>query len=109
MFDALFEALREPEAFMALWADDADIALRGSELAERDDGPAQLRAHVDAIAASPTEIRFVWEERRLHEEGDVAWINATGTVNGAPYRLTAVLVRRRGEWRWHTFSGGEPR
>jgi hypothetical protein len=49
--------------------------------------------------------------------GDVAWVNAVGTLRVespgqeqriAPYRITAVLVRRDGAWRWHTFSGSEP-
>jgi ketosteroid isomerase-like protein len=112
VFDALFRAVledRDPDAFMALWAEDDDLAMWGSELTERGDGRAQVRALGEAIAAHPGQIRFTWDEKHVHEDGDVAWINAAGSVNGSPYRMTAVLVRRAGEWRWHTFSGSEPR
>jgi ketosteroid isomerase-like protein len=112
VFDALLRAIledRDPDAFMALWAEDDDVAMWGSELTERGDGRAGIRVLGEAIAAHPGEIRFTWDERHVHEVGDVAWINAAGSVNGSPYRMTAVLVRRAGEWRWHTFSGSEPR
>jgi ketosteroid isomerase-like protein len=112
-FHALFDALlvrKDIDAFMALWADDDDVALRGSDLTERDDGHAAIRAHGEAIIASANELRFDWDETLLHIEGDAAWITAAGAFNGGtPYRLTAVLVRRDGEWRWHTFAGSEPR
>jgi ketosteroid isomerase-like protein len=111
-FDALFRAIlddRDPDAFMALWADDDDVVMWGSELTERGDGRAQIRALGESIAAHPGEIRFTWDVRRVRKEGDTVWINAAGSVNGSPYRMTAVLVRRHGEWRWHTFSGCEPK
>jgi hypothetical protein len=54
-------------------------------------------------------LEFAWDALRVHEAGDAAWVNAAGTVNGSPYRLTAVLVRRRArEWKWHTFHGSIP-
>jgi ketosteroid isomerase-like protein len=111
-FAALFRAVleeRDVDAFMALWAEDDDVAMWGSELTERGDGRAQIRTLGESIAAHPGEIRFTWDDQHVHEHGDVAWINAAGSVNGSPYRMTAVLVRRAGEWRWHTFSGSEPR
>lgn len=97
------------DGFMALWAADDDITLWGSELHERDHGPAQIRAHARAIVDSENELRFDWDETLVHVEGDAAWVRAAGAANGTPYRLTVVLVRRDGEWRLHTFSGSEPR
>ena len=116
VFDALFRAVleeRDVDAFMTLWAEDDDIAMWGSELTERGDGRAGMRTLGEAIAAHPGEIRFTWEERHVYEDGDVAWVTASGTltVGGrvTPYQVIGVLVRRAGEWRWHTFSGSEPR
>jgi hypothetical protein len=47
--------------------------------------------------------------------GNVAWVTGEGTyrltTGGAelPYRLTAVLERRRDRWLWQVFSGSEPK
>ena len=97
---------------MALWADDDEITMWGSDEDERAVGSAQIRALADAIVALQSQLSFAWHERRVYEDGDVAWINARGTftLDGreSPYRTTAVLVRRDGRWRWHTHSGSEP-
>ena len=96
----------------ALWATDPDTVMWGSDEDERAHGPEEVKALLEAVVASPSELGFDWEEREHHVEGDVCWINARGTlyVNGeaTPYRVTAVLVRRDGVWRWHTHSGSEP-
>lgn len=112
VFHALFRAVteeRDVDAFMALWADDDDVALWGSELHERDLGHDQIRAHARGIVDSPNELRFDWDDTSVHVEGDAAWVRAAGSANGVPYRLVVVLVRRAGEWRVHTFNGSEPR
>ncbi len=48
----------------------------------------------------------------MSTDGDVAWINANGTLAVAgkqsDYQITAVFVRRDGRWLWHTFNGSEP-
>jgi ketosteroid isomerase-like protein len=103
---------RDAAAAVAVWAEDADVTLFGSEQADTARGPAELRAHMEAIAAGAT-IRFAWTDKRVHVEGDVAWVTASGTLTVddrvAQYQVAGVLVRRAGEWRWHTFSGSEPR
>jgi ketosteroid isomerase-like protein len=104
---------RDAASAFALWAEDDDVTLFGSEQADTARGPAELRVHIDAIAGASATIRFAWNDKRVHVEGDVAWVTASGTltVDGrvAPYQVAGVLVRRGGEWRWHTFSGSEPR
>ena len=53
---------------------------------------------------------------RSGSHGDVAWLFASGEVvvtdHGAdtrvPYRLTGVLERRNGAWKWRQFHGSEP-
>jgi ketosteroid isomerase-like protein len=119
-FEALFEALadrRDAEAGSVLFADDDDVAMWGSEEAEQAVGPAAIAALHRAIAASPTRLAFEWERRLVHVEGDAAWVSAAGTVRVErpgeaprviPYRAIAVMVRRGGGWRWHTFSASEP-
>lgn len=114
-FDALFRAVSEDQdvdAFAALWAENPSVTMWGSDNDERGSGPDAVRALGAAIVAAPHTLHFTWEERREHEVGDVAWVNARGTVAFAgsvvPYRMTAVLVRRDGEWRWHTFNGSIP-
>jgi ketosteroid isomerase-like protein len=116
VFHALFRHLceeRDAAAAFALWAEDDDVTLFGSEQTDTARGPAELRTHMEAIASSVATIRFAWTDERAHVEGDVAWVTASGTLrvdeNLAPYQVTCVLVRRRGEWRVHTFSGSEPR
>jgi ketosteroid isomerase-like protein len=100
---------RDVDSFMALWADDDDVAMWGSELDERAEGRERIRALGEALASWPEQLTFTWDDTFVRVEGDVAWVNAVGAINGSPYRLTAVLVRRAGEWRWHTFHGSEPR
>jgi ketosteroid isomerase-like protein len=109
-FHELFDAIlvrHDVDAFMKLWAVDEDVTMWGSNLAERALGHDQIRALGEGIAG--TQLAFTWDELRVHDAGDSAWINAAGSVNGMPYRLTAVLVRRRArEWKWHTFNGSVP-
>jgi ketosteroid isomerase-like protein len=114
-FDALFRAVTEErnvDAFVALWADDVGVTLWGSDLAQRDHGIEQIRVHGEVIAGSDHELRFYWDDVDVYERGEVAWVNAHGrvSIDGAeqPYRLTAVLIRAAGGWRWHTFNGSLP-
>jgi uncharacterized protein (TIGR02246 family) len=120
VFDALFETLtrqRDAKAGTALFADDADIIMWGSEETEQAMGREAIAELHRGIAAASRELTFRWHERHVHIEGDAAWVNAAGEVSvelpGQPprassYRTTAVLVRRGGTWRVHTFSGSEP-
>lgn len=114
-FDALYRSAceeRDSAAALALWTTDPDIVMWGSDEDERARGPEEVQALIESVVASPSELGFEWEDRELHVEGDVAWVNARGTLfvngEGFPYRVTAVLLRRDGAWRWHTHSGSEP-
>ncbi len=119
-FDGLIDALtrrRDADAAVALYATDDDVAFWGSTVDEIAFGPDAVAGVLREIARSPTGLTSTWEPHRVHVEGDVAWVNAVGEIRVenpgqepriAPYRITAVLVRRDGGWRWHTFSGSEP-
>ena len=114
-FEQLFKSIladRDVNAFMDCWASDPDVTMWGSDLHERAVGREALHALGTQIAGSKHLIKFEWDETRVHDEGDTAWLNASGSIlvdsERADYRLTAVFVRRDGRWRWHTFSGSIP-
>jgi ketosteroid isomerase-like protein len=106
----------DPGAVAALFCDDEAITFWGSEQDEAAVGPDAVRAFTSAVVAALDDVAVAWDEERVHVEGDVAWFNAAGRFRARsaaggediPYRLTAVLVRRDGVWRWHTFHGSEP-
>ncbi len=119
-FDAFFERLtvdRDAAAATALFSDDDDIWMSGSDLPELAIGSEAIAALHRDVASRPFTLTFTWDRRTAHSEGDVAWVNAGGSLlvdypDREPvsmhYRITAVLVRREGIWRWHTFNGSEP-
>jgi ketosteroid isomerase-like protein len=114
-FESLYRALcadRDADIALALWADDDDITIFGSEASDTAVGPADVRTHLEAIAASARTIAFRWFEPRVRIEGDVAWVNASGTLSvddaEAAYQVTGVFVRRGRRWLWHTHSGSTP-
>src|ERR1700742_1678984 len=119
-FAAFFDRLtvdRNAAAATALFADDDDIWMSGSDLPELAIGSEAIAALHRHVATRPFTLTFIWDRRMVNREGDVAWVNAAGTLlveyeDREPmtmhYRLTAVLVRRDGTWRWHTFNGSEP-
>jgi ketosteroid isomerase-like protein len=80
-------------------------------------GPEAVAELLREITGSPTRTSSTWGRRPVTVEGDVAWVNAVGELRvenpdarlkSAPYRTTAVFVRRDDAWRRHTFSGSEP-
>jgi hypothetical protein len=114
-FDALFVAIleqRDVETFMALWANDDDVLMWGSDLDERAVGRDELRELATQLAASEHVLELEWDEKHEHAEGEVAWVNASGSLHvddeRVDYRMTAVFVHRDGGWRWHTFTGSIP-
>jgi ketosteroid isomerase-like protein len=114
-FDALYDLActqRDSDGAFALWATDDDITMWGSDEDERAFGQEEVRALMESVTGSPSELAFEWEDKQVRTEGDVAWVNARGTLwvngEGTMYRVTAVLVQRDGRWLWHTHSGSEP-
>jgi hypothetical protein len=115
-FAALFKAVvedRNPDAAIALWADDPDVTMYGSDLPERATGRDEVYDLLKGIAQSRNRLVFRWDTQRAHTVGDAAWINADGTmvVNGTtpiPYRLTVVFVYNGDTWLIHTYNGNVP-
>ena len=119
-FDAFFDRLcvqRDAAAATALFANDDDIWMSGSDLPELAVGTEAIAALHRDVVSRPFALRFTWDRRMVHSEGDVAWVNADGSLlveyqisepTTMHYRITVVLVRRDGAWRWHTMNGSEP-
>jgi len=115
-FTAFFTTVleeRNADAAMDFWADDADVTMWGPDLPERAVGRAEVHELLPRIASSRTQLVFRWDEQRVHTVGDIAWLNAAGTVTvnntvPAPFRLTIVFTYADGTWKIHTFNGGVP-
>lgn len=104
------------EAIVDEFASEPDVVLIGSSAGEIARGPAALAVFFNQIRRLPSQLRWEWLARHVTAVGDVAWLFADGEVvirnhDGeirAPYRLTGVLQRREGRWRWRLFHGSEP-
>lgn len=115
-FEALVDSVtvdRDAAAFASLWASgEPSITMWGSDADEAADGSDAVRRLGERIAAAEHDLRFRWEEIATHERGEVAWVNAAGTVTAGgaehPYRVTAVFLRSYAGWRCHTFHGSVP-
>jgi uncharacterized protein (TIGR02246 family) len=116
--DALDAALdrQDPDAVAALFIDDPAATFWGSAVSEEALGRDDIRTLLGPSGSSET-FRLTYHDRRVTTNGDVAWVNASGTATWErtghdtlqmPYRLTAIFVRDGGAWRWHTHHGSEP-
>jgi len=103
-------------AFADEFASDAEVLLVGSEVGEVADTRAGLAAFLEKIYAQPMRVRWEWKTQRVASAGDVAWIFAEGELLAQaskdtirrPYRMSGVLERHDGRWRWRLFHGSEP-
>ena len=114
--DGLLDAIangRHRESVDAFTGDE-DAMLVGPEPGEVAIGPEALSAFFADLYARPDRLIFDLSERRVSAMGSVAWLTGEGTyrlsTGGAdkPFRLVAVLERRRGVWLWQLFSASEP-
>ena len=100
---------------MACFTDDAEVALFGSEVIDTAIGAEAVRAHLAEVFARPYRILFDLQPGKVSAHGNVAWLTADGSVRRStddvlnPYRISAVLERRKQQWLWQLFSGSEPR
>jgi len=110
-------AAGDVKACLALFEDRADILLVGSDKGEVFKGPAAMEGWLRGLLRSN---RFSWEMDRvdLSHHGDTAWAFVEGRMVvkdpagklrfKAPYRFSAVLVRRGDGWAWRLFHGSAP-
>ena len=101
---------RDLEALLDLWTEDAVFA--GASEEEVKVGP-QIREWFGTVLASDHVVHMTWHEPILRQEGDRAWfmVEATVTVDRTtprPYRISGVLRREAGVWRFAMWNGAEP-
>ena len=118
--DAFGAAPRERDraAAEAVWSlDRADVSILGSASGEEFVGPDAVGACRAALTSRPTSHGWRWADRRVSVVDDVAWfiadapwltVQPDGAVSERPYRVTGVLVRADGRWRWTHYHGSEP-
>jgi len=106
---------RDPGIIEELWCD-LGFVLYGSEEGETAETPAELQALFKSLFGRPYRLAWRWDRRRVTCQENVAWIVAEGRiemihpdrVEHLPYRMTGVLQKIGGQWRWRLFSGSEP-
>ena len=110
-------AAGDVKACLALFEDRADILMVGSDKGEVFKGPAAMEGWLAALMRNN---RFGWEMDRvdISHHGDTAWAFVEGRMVvkdpagklrfKAPYRFSAVLVRRGQGWVWRLFHGSAP-
>jgi len=106
----------DAEAAVAVFAGDDEVTLVGSEPGEMARGRAELEKFSRRILPASGGYSWEWEQMIVDGAGPVAWVFAEGHAQvgtGAdakrvPYRVSVVLERRDGEWKWRLFHGSEP-
>jgi hypothetical protein len=109
-------AAQDPDATMALLADDPNVTVIPSEGVEAYRGPPDIEAFFGRIYAGPRRYGWRWRDRWVSAEGASASFVAIGdefvdvegeTRRVIPYCLTGTLVRRDGAWRFLMLHGSE--
>jgi hypothetical protein len=99
------------------FADHPEVLLVGSEDGEIARGRGEIGALIAGLFDLPVRLRWEWHRRDVSVARDIAWVFADGEAVVAsegeekrrPYRLSGVLQRISGHWRWRQFHGSEPR
>ena len=108
------EALRnnDPEALIAVFTGDEDTMLIGAISGEFAIGASQVAALFRRVFVEPQHMSMVWDRVEVFCSGEVAWFAADGAIVAwdtlIPYRLTGVLERRAGQWKFAQFHGSAP-
>ncbi len=101
-------ASRDVDAVLGLFGPDPDVVVIGSGLDEKRLGRAELREQLlrDWAQSDAVSVEFGWH--MVSASGVVAWVTADMVVHVRiagkhmtfPGRLTVVLEKRRGLWKW---------
>jgi ketosteroid isomerase-like protein len=105
-------------AVLALFDDQADILLVGSDRGEVFKGRAAMEGWLGQLYKGSG---FGWQMDRVYisHHGETAWVFVEGKMNvsnkvtgklrfSAPYRFSGVLVKRGDGWAWRLFHGSAP-
>lgn len=107
-------AARDEAIVGEIWS--PGFRLVGSEQGEVAADRGRLENLFRMLFARPVRYSFDFAVFEVDRHGDVAWLFAEGDLVAEggehkqrfPYRLTAVFVRKDGDWQWRLFSGSEP-
>ena len=110
-------ARRNLEEVVGLFAPDADdIVVVASEADQRWSGVKEVKAFFERLFSRPLAYSFSWDWYWVWSAGSVSWVMTEGAehLRGEhqearfPYRMSAVLERRREEWKRVLLHGSEP-
>jgi uncharacterized protein (TIGR02246 family) len=117
--EALDAAIGSGDAAAIAECCEPDVVFIGSGDGEEAVGLEAFRAMIEAITAHVEGGSFAidWDSHGAELHGDLALVSGLGRIraagamqrfDGNRYRLTGVLVRARGHWRWKVYHGSEP-
>jgi len=110
-------ATRDTEGLLRLFSGTSGVTYAGSEAGEKATGPSELRLLLSDLLARPPAYSFEFRDVTFSEHSGLVWLLADGdcTETGEDgerdtfaYRLTGVLAREAGRWRWLVLVGSEP-
>jgi ketosteroid isomerase-like protein len=110
-------ARRDLAGFMALFEDDDDIMLLGSDAGEVFRGRAEVGGFLKRLYGLPFTFAFDMPNATVRRKGHHAWLfadgamvhkRADGSETRRPYRIVLVMKRHDDAWRWQLFSGSVP-
>jgi ketosteroid isomerase-like protein len=110
-------ARRDVPAVMALFDDNDDILLVGSDTGEVFHGRSAVAGFIKALCGLPFVFSFEMPDVTTRRTGRSAWVfvdgamvhsRDNGKVTRSPYRFSVAMVQRGRAWRWQVFHGSVP-
>lgn len=101
---------------MALFDKTSNIMFIGGDSAEIWKGEDQIRGHLNSIFPQESvslqmdrvDIDYHENTAWVFVDGYIAIVSNKGEKFKAPYRFTAILVKRDGDWKFRLFNGSNP-
>ncbi|RYY65157.1 MAG: SgcJ/EcaC family oxidoreductase [Chitinophagaceae bacterium] len=101
---------------LAIFDDSPQTLMVGSAPGEIFQGKEAIRKVLSAFL-NYSEVVLNLSRARIDGNGNTAWVFVEGTIRVAgggsvaeePYRVSIVLVRRDGTWKWRLFHGDVPK
>jgi hypothetical protein len=104
------------DQLMALFDKTANIMFIGGDSAEIWKGDDQIRGHLNSIFPQESvslqmdrvDIDFKESTAWVFMDGYIVILTNKGEKFKAPYRFTAILVKKNGDWKFRLFNGSNP-
>jgi ketosteroid isomerase-like protein len=104
------------EKIMALFDESANIIFIGGDSAEIWKGSDQIRGHLNSIFPHES-VTLQMDRIDIDFNENTAWVFVDGYIGivtdkgekfKAPYRFTAILVKKNNDWKFRLFNGSNP-